>query len=108
VTVNAFWPPQTAEVTVGKQGTVRINSRFLTGTVISNSNIQTSPYRVISIRLTEKEPARGVGDALTDIIFGGAQIEMIADGRHFPTVHIPPAEGLNAALLACLEYQTRH
>ncbi len=106
VTVNTFWPHKTPQVAAGKQATLRINSVFLTGTVISNETFSSTSYRIISIRLTEKEPARGLGFALTDIIFKGAQIEMMADGKHFPSVHIPPAEGMNAALLACVQYQT--
>lgn len=108
VIVNALWTRKIPEVTIGSSATIRINAIFLIGKTVDSPKVPENPYSVLSIRLEETHPSQDVGDALTDIVLKGAYIEIIADGRHFPAVEIPPAERLNAAMLACLQYQAKH
>lgn len=103
VTVNGVWPNKVPDVEIGKPATARINNTFVVGTVIFSGNLPNSSDRIISIRVPEKSRGTLVSEVLTEIMLRGAHVEFMADGHHFPSVRLPPAERANAALLTCME-----
>jgi hypothetical protein len=90
----------------GSSAAMKVNSTYIFVKVTSATT--SGRFHFVNLAPVENAPMKTAYDAINQIVFNAARVDVVADDAQLPSITIPAEPGLGASIEACQRYLLEH